>query len=109
MNCEICGRELIGDFAKPLCFRCKGVSYGKVPGGAQSGNSAAPAKADPAWERGVAGEYRSDGSFVPYLTMQGGAGDVMHVKEYAENRHKIEAIRDRHRNDPSFFADMKGS
>jgi len=55
----------------------------------------------PSWEKGIAGETRSDGSFMPYLTE---SGSRMHVKEAGERRREIKAIRDRHRNDPHVFA-----
>jgi hypothetical protein len=54
-------------------------------------NSVPPRAADPAWERGVAGEHRPDGSWLPYLNSN---LDPMPIKEYGENRHQVdEGIR----------------
>lgn len=44
------------------------------------------------WEKGVKGEHRPDGSFMPYLN---GDGQKIHVKEFSENRKEYEAIRAR--------------
>ena len=52
-------------------------------------NKIPPRKADPAWERGIAGEHRRDGSFVPYL---GSNGKQIGVKEFADNRSKYEGL-----------------
>lgn len=52
-------------------------------------NKIPPPPADPAWERGVAGEHRRDGSFVPYLDS---SGERIGVKEFADNRSKYEGI-----------------
>lgn len=52
-------------------------------------NSVPPRAADPAWERGVAGEYRVDGSFVPYLRAD---GEKIGVKEFGEKRHQYEQV-----------------
>lgn len=56
----------------------------------------------PSWEKGVAGEYRPGGGFVPYI----GAGKAspMGIKEAAEKRTEIKRIRDRQRNDPHVFS-----
>jgi hypothetical protein len=48
--------------------------------------------AEPSWERGIAGERRPDGSFMPYLS---GDGSPMGVHE-AQSRHgDIEEMRRR--------------
>ncbi len=52
-------------------------------------NKIPPAKANPAWERGISGEHRRDGSFVPYLKPD---GTRIGVKEFADNRTKYERI-----------------
>ena len=54
-----------------------------------------PPQANPAWERGIAGETRRDGSFVPYLDKEGGR---IGVKDFADNRKKYERILRRKRN-----------
>ena len=50
-------------------------------------NKVPPRQADPAWERGTAGEHRRDGSFVPYVHAD---GSRIGVKEFADNRTKYE-------------------
>ena len=52
-------------------------------------NSVPPPKANPAWERGTAGEHRRDGSFAPYVHTD---GSRIGVKEFADNRTKYERI-----------------
>jgi len=51
-------------------------------------NSVPPRRQEPSWEKGRAGEYRSDGSFAPYLRPDDGT--TMGVKEFADNRGKYE-------------------
>lgn len=46
----------------------------------------------PSWEKGVAGEHRADGSFMPYLH---GDGSKIHVKEMGERRKELTEVRDR--------------
>lgn len=58
-------------------------------------NKVPPPQANPAWERGIAGETRRDGSFVPYLDKEGGR---IGVKDFADNRKKYERILRRKRN-----------
>lgn len=57
-----------------------------------------PTPADPAWERGRAGEQRDGGGFMPFLDA---SGDQMGVKEYGERRHEVDEARDRQRNAPT--------
>jgi len=52
-------------------------------------NKVPPPQANPAWERGISGEHRRDGSFVPYVHAD---GTRIGVKEFAENRTKYERI-----------------
>jgi hypothetical protein len=52
-------------------------------------NDAAPATANPAWEKGVVGEHRRDGSFMPYI--ENHTMNAIHVKEFAENRRHYES------------------
>lgn len=42
------------------------------------------------WERGVTGERRADGSFMPYLDHK---GDPIRNKRYSEKRAHYEAVR----------------
>jgi putative FmdB family regulatory protein len=52
-------------------------------------NKVPPPQANPAWERGIAGEHRRGGTFVPYLKND---GSRIGVKEFADNRTKYERI-----------------
>ena len=52
-------------------------------------NKVPPPKANPAWERGIAGEHRPGGTFVPYLDAE---GKHIGVKKFADNRTKYERI-----------------
>lgn len=47
---------------------------------------------DPAWERGVAGSHRPDGTFMPYID---GSLRKIHVKEAGERRSEIAAMKSR--------------
>ena len=58
-------------------------------------NKVPPPQANPAWERGIAGETRRDGSFVTYLDKEGGR---IGVKDFVDNRKKYERILRRKRN-----------
>lgn len=51
-------------------------------------NSAPPAAANPAWERGVAGERRRDGSFMPFIEEK--TMNPIGLKKFAEGRHHYE-------------------
>ena len=52
-------------------------------------NKVPPLQANPAWEKGTAGEHRRGGTFVPYLKSE---GSRIGVKEFADNRTKYERI-----------------
>ena len=52
-------------------------------------NKVPPPQADPVWERGIAGEHRRGGTFVPYLDSD---GKRIGVKKFADNRTKYERI-----------------
>lgn len=56
---------------------------------------------DPAWERGIAGERRPDGSFMPLL---GADREPIHLKERGERRVEIDAQVTRLKQDPSIFS-----
>jgi hypothetical protein len=53
----------------------------------------------PSWEAGVTGETRRDGSFMPYLDR---SLQPIGVKEMADNRTKLEAIRHKQLHDPNY-------
>ena len=62
-------------------------------------NKVPPRQANPAWERGIKGEHRKDGAFVPYLDS---AGQRIGVKKWADNRTKYEGLlRDRANSKPT--------
>jgi len=50
------------------------------------------------WEAGIAGEHRPGGTFMPYLRAD---GTRMGVKEFADNRHHLEKVRDDLRKAPA--------
>lgn len=56
---------------------------------------------EPSWEKGIAGERRCDGSFMPYLNDH---REVMGVHELAEKRQDVEAAVTRLKTDPNVFA-----
>jgi len=53
----------------------------------------------PSWEAGVAGESRPDGSFMPYLDS---SLQPVGVKEMADNRSKLEAVRHQQLHDSNY-------
>jgi hypothetical protein len=62
-----------------------------VPGRGQRRPYRDPAKHNHnSWERGITGEHRADGSFMPYVNSQ---GNQIRTKEYAEGRRTFESIR----------------
>lgn len=67
--------------------KLKSLTFGRVPG-ANREPKGTRAKPNPAWERGIKGETRRDGSFMPYL---GADGQPIRVKDWGENRRKYEA------------------
>lgn len=52
----------------------------------------------PSWEKGIPTEKRPGGFEMPYLNED---GSRVRVKEHAQRRHEIHAIRDRQRNAPA--------
>lgn len=78
----------------PDCYACrlraKGISFSGSATPVARTSKAAPRTPDPAWERGLAGERRPGGTFMPYLNAK---GDPMHVKEASGQRRRISSIR----------------
>lgn len=64
-------------------------------------NQVAPRVPNNSWEKGVAGENRCDGSFMPYLTT---ARAPMGVHEYATRRHEVTEQVSRLKSDPNVLA-----
>lgn len=56
---------------------------------------------EPSWEKGIAGEHRPGGGFVPYLNPD---GSRMGVKELADRRGHVEAGIKRLKTDPHVFS-----
>jgi hypothetical protein len=67
--------------------KLRSLRFGRVPGG-NSTEKGIRAKPNPAWERGIKGEHRPDGSFMPYLN---GDMDPIRMKDWGENRRVYEA------------------
>ncbi len=61
-------------------------------------NKVPPPEANPVWERGIKGEHRRDGSFVPYLDSE---GKRIGVKKWADNRTKYERLLREKKNQPT--------
>lgn len=66
--------------------KLRSLAFGGVPGGARTEKGVRQAP-NPAWERGLTGEHRRDGSFMPYL--DGGLNPIRQ-KQFGENRHEYE-------------------
>lgn len=87
-----------GNNPHPGCFGCriKTVNLGAEATASRTKDRVAPRTPDPAWERGVAGEHRPGGTFMPYL--RPGTTTPMGVKEAGEKRRLIESSRSRAHN-----------
>lgn len=72
------------------CFGCRIQQVGIAPSAMPSRkNTLPPAEANPAWERGVAGEHRRDGTFMPYLDNK---LNPIGLKTFAEKRTELEPL-----------------
>lgn len=82
-----------GPWCQPDCFGCKvatvAVDARRATPNRFGTNRVPPRQADPAWERGVAGERRPDGSFMPFVHAEG--LQKIHLKEWGEKRHQFES------------------
>ena len=83
VTCQDCGEE-----AAKRNLQSPALTAACTP--TRTMNRVPPRKQDPAWERGVAGEHRPDGSFMPYL--RPADQTPMKVKEFADNRTKYEKV-----------------
>jgi putative FmdB family regulatory protein len=81
MVCQDCGEET----AKRI-LQSPALSAAAAP---SRMNKVPPPQANPSWEKGIKGEHRRDGSFVPYVDAN---GDRIGVKKFADNRTKYERI-----------------
>ena len=77
--CQDCGEEAVRRILQSPALTAAAAPsrMNKVP----------PPKANPVWEKGIAGEHRRDGSFVPFLDSE---GKRIGVKKFADNRKKYE-------------------
>lgn len=82
-----CGCDLYG-----CQLRRKGVRYSSAATPTMRANKPFRRPSNCSWEAGKAGERRADGSFMPYLDER---HKPIHVKEYGENRRKLDTIRTR--------------
>ena len=80
-TCQGCGEET----AKRI-LQSPALTAAAAP---STKNKVPPPQANPVWEKGISGERRRDGSFVPYLQSD---GSRIGVKEFADNRTKYERI-----------------
>lgn len=89
----------------PGCFGCavkaKGINLGAgaTPTRRPGGTPKFRGIRQPSWEAGVTGERRADGSFMPYVD---GNLEPIGVKEMADQRPKLEAIRHQQLHDPNY-------
>ena len=86
--------QLISDDPDTVCQDCGGTVKRILQAPALTAaaapsrmNKVPPPQANPAWEKGIAGQHRRDGSFVPYVHAD---GSRIGVKEFADNRTKYE-------------------
>ena len=88
--------QLVADNPDTICQDCGGTVKRILQAPALTAaaapsrmNKVPPPQANPAWEKGIAGQHRRDGSFVPYVHAD---GSRIGVKEFADNRTKYERI-----------------
>lgn len=76
--------------------KLQSLTFGRVPGGSRTsgGNQIRRDAFHASWEKGIKGEERRDGSFMPYLNAK---GDPIRMKDWAENRHTYQAVLDQKR------------
>lgn len=73
--------------------KLRSLSFGRVPGGSRQGKAGLrKPELNNGWERGIKGEHRADGSFMPYIDHN---GNPIRMKQWAENRHNYEAQLDK--------------
>ena len=79
--CQDCGEEAVRRILQSPALTAAAAPsrMNKVP----------PPKANPAWEKGIAGQHRPGGTFVPYVDSE---GKRIGVKKFADNRKKYERI-----------------
>lgn len=85
-----------------FCCKVKSLQFSPAINARTRGYKGTAAVADPSWEKGVAGEHRPGGGFMPYLDSN--TGSTIGVKQAAEDKREIKRIRDRQKSDPTVFA-----
>ncbi len=87
----------------PDCFGCKVKGGFRVAPSAipSRRNAVPPRRAEPSWEKGRAGEFRPDGSFMPILNEK---GMPMPVYEAQNRRSEIDRKVKRLKSDPNVFS-----
>jgi putative FmdB family regulatory protein len=88
--CQDCGEEAVRRILQSPALTAAAAPSTK--------NKVPPPQANPAWERGIAGEHRPGGTFVPYLDSE---GKRIGVKKFADNRKKYERILREKKNQPT--------
>lgn len=88
-------------------MRAKGVRVSTEATPTRVANRPQPYRpmAEPSWEKGVAGEHRPGGTFMPYLNEN---REEMGVHEHASKRHEVQDAVHRLRNDPTVFDSAGG-
>lgn len=72
--------------------KLRSLRFGRVPGGSRASTEQGVRQPPNAsWERGVKGEHRVDGSFMPYVDRD---MNPIRMKQWSENRHNYQAQLD---------------
>ncbi len=95
--CRICGTSLSRLFSPPR------IAPSATP---SRKNAVPPRDADPAWERGMVGDHRPDGSFVPYINDD---GTPIRVHQFQNERHALEPAIAQRRAEQAAAASSTGS
>lgn len=100
----VCAELVCADEAHYACrLRAKGVqvSASATPNRRASRPQPVRPMREGSWEKGIAGERRRDGSFMPYL--RPGTTSPMSLKEQADRRPQVESAVKRLKTDPNIF------
>lgn len=83
-------------------LKAKGVQVLPSATPSRTSNRRQPVRpmSDPSWEKGVAGETRPDGSFMPYLNEH---REEMGVHEFANRRREVEGVVRELKSNPHVF------
>ena len=77
------------------CFGCRiqSIRLGAEATASRTKNKVLPRQVEPTWEKGIAGEHRPGGGFMPYL--KPGTHTPMGVKEASQRRRQIDEFKRR--------------